>query len=160
MYINLKACKPGTGSLCENKKVCRSSNSRRVYYFSIKFYTSNLLINVYKHAYLVLFFSCNGKPRKCSLLKHIESRSLYIFLSILGIAKKNTSAKFQRKMINPVQCCGDEEVLFLKWFLFIFILGEQISEEDAIRREKIYKRNKLGCFIYWNIAGVTGKFWY
>ena len=106
IYINLDTCKSGTGSLCENKKVCGSSNSSKFYYFSIKFYTSNLLINVYKHTYLALFFRYNKKPRKGSLLKNIESRPLYIFLSLLDIALKDTSAKFQKNKIkNMIKPC-------------------------------------------------------
>nr|XP_047130473.1 uncharacterized protein LOC105843290 isoform X3 [Hydra vulgaris] len=36
--------------------------------------------------------------------------------------------------------------------------GEKISEFEALQRDKKYKKNKIGCFIYYNIIGSNGKF--
>ena len=115
--------------LCESKKICRSSKSSRVYYFSIKVCTSNLH---YQCLQMCLFCSLaiKKKPRRYNLLKHIETRSLYIFPFLLGIAKKNTCAKFQRKMIKPC---------LVLWSFGSAIL-ETVSFSFEVRRTNIRRR--------------------
>lgn len=41
----------------------------------------------------------------------------------------------------------------------IDIIGEKVSETEALQREKAYKMNEMGCYIYYNIVGKEGKFW-
>lgn len=43
---------------------------------------------------------------------------------------------------------------------FFYSLGERISYNEALKREQKYEKFGLGCYIYYNLKGPNGDFWY